>query len=245
MTAHDERLRVEWVELWDGRAWPGRVRNGLPEFRFGQAPAGLSTRRQLRAQGLCRGGQEPFARLTWKRDRRFAWLYVEAKARAKRTPTAKQLAAVEKALAARKVCAECGPVEHYVRTTDQLCGDCHEAGVAPTAGGTDAWRTVQAWQTEAANQTQTVAADNDNDIDIDGEAKDGADEADEASAAAARAADALARTTCRVEDTGQEAHDDRDEELARWHADDTAQRAAEQAQHSTAQQWTYDEKGVA
>ena len=123
---------VEWVQLWDGRRWPGRVRNGLPEFRFGQAPAGLSTRRQLRERGLSRGGQEPFARLTWKRDRRFAWLYVDDKAKAKRTPSDKQLAAVNKALAARKVCAECGPVEHCVRTTDQLCGDCHAAGVTPT-----------------------------------------------------------------------------------------------------------------
>jgi hypothetical protein len=64
---------VEWVALPDGRRWPGRVRNGLPEFKFGQAPAGLSTRRQLRKRGLSRGGQEPFARLVWKRDQRFAW----------------------------------------------------------------------------------------------------------------------------------------------------------------------------
>ena len=82
------------MSLWDGRRWPGRVRDGLPEFRFGQAPSGLSTRRQLRERGLSRGGQEPFARLTWKRDQRFAWLYVDAKARAKRTPSDKQLAAV-------------------------------------------------------------------------------------------------------------------------------------------------------
>jgi cytochrome c5 len=140
---------VEWVQLWDGRRWPGRVRNGLPEFSFGEAPSGLSTRRQLRERGLSRGGQEPFARLTWKRDRRFAWLYVDERAKAKRTPSDKQLAAVNKALAARKVCAECGPGDHFVRTTDQLCGDCHAAGVTPTPGGTAGWRTVQAWQNKA------------------------------------------------------------------------------------------------
>jgi hypothetical protein len=227
MTTHDERRGVQWVQLWDGRQWPGRVRNGLPEFRFGQAPAGLSTRRQLRERGLCRGGQEPFARLTWKRDQRFAWLYVDAKAKAKRTPSAKQLAAVQKALAARKVCAECGPVEHFVRTTDQLCGDCHAAGAAPTAGGTDGWRTVQNWQTET---------DQDDDKDDDG--------AGEASAAADRAALAVARAKDQVEAHLCEQLN-RDEELARWHADDIARRDTEQAQTSGDQQWTYDERGVA
>ncbi|GAA3144710.1 hypothetical protein JOF29_005699 [Kribbella aluminosa] len=218
--------RVEWVQLWDGRRWPGRVRNGLPEFRFGQAPAGLSTRRQLRERGLSRGGQEPFARLTWKREQRFAWLYVDDKAKTKRTPTNKQLAAVNKALAARKVCAECGPVEHFVRTTDQLCGDCHAAGVTPTAGGTDAWRTVQAWQDEAA------------DDDTDGDR-------DQASAAAERAAAALARTEDRL-DTAASAADaaHRDEELARWHDDDQADRlAAERADSNYQTDW--DERGVA
>src|SRR6266545_6540147 len=182
MNARSGSRAVGWVQLWDGRRWPGRVRDGLPEFRFGQAPEGLSTRRQLRERGLSRGGQEPFARLTWKRDRRFAWLYVDAKARAKRTPSDKQLAAVNKALAARKVCAECGPVDHFVRTTDQLCGDCHAAGATPTAGGTAGWRTVQAWQNEAT-------AD---DAGADDQAEPS--EQDKAMAAADRAAAALART---------------------------------------------------
>jgi len=218
MTGHS----AEWIELWDGRRWPGRVRNGLPEFRFGQAPSGLSTRRQLRDRGLCRGGQEPFARLTWKRDQRFAWLYVDALARAKRTPSDKQLAAVQKALAARKVCAECGPVDHFVRTTDHLCGDCHAAGVTPTAGGTDGWRTVQDWQAETDGQAD--------------------DETDKATVAAARAAEALARAADRIA-AGERA--ERDGELARWHADDAAQRAAEQAQAADEQQWAHDERGVA
>ena len=222
-TEHDSARGIEWVALPDGRRWPGRVRNGLPEFKFGQAPSGLSTRRQLRERGLCRGGQEPFARLTWKRDQRFAWLYVDANAKPKRTPSDKQLAAVSKALAARKVCAECGPVDHFVRTTDQLCGDCHAAGVSPTAGGTDGWRTVQDWQTEATDDQ----AD---------------DDTEEASVAAGRAAKALARSADRIA-AGEWA--ERDEELARWHADDAAQRAAELAQTNDEQQWTHDERGVA
>ncbi|WP_327640023.1 hypothetical protein OHB24_17105 [Kribbella sp. NBC_00482] len=221
---------VEWVQLWDGRRWSGRVRNGLPEFRFGQAPAGLSTRRQLRERGLSRGGQEPFARLTWKREQRFAWLYVDDKAKAKRTPSDKQLAAVNKALAARKVCAECGPVEHFVRTTDQLCGDCHAAGVTPTAGGTDGWRTVQAWQDESA-------ADDDTD--------DQDDDRDRATAAAERAAAALARTEAQLDAGGPAASStERDKQLARWHADDHAvRRPAERADGNYQTEW--NERGVA
>ncbi|MFG1818274.1 RRQRL motif-containing zinc-binding protein [Kribbella sp. NPDC049174] len=220
---------VEWVQLWDGRRWPGRIRNGLPEFGFGQAPSGLSTRRQLRERGLSRGGQEPFARLTWKREQRFAWLYVDERARARRTPSEKQLAAVNNALAARKVCAECGPVDHFVRTTDHLCGDCHAAGVTPTAGGTDGWRTVQAWQSEAT--------------------EDESDEAqqDEASAAGDRAAEALARATARVDHAERtRAGAELAEQLAHWHADDHADRpAAEQAHTDDQHDGSWIERGVA
>jgi hypothetical protein len=233
MTGRSGEGGTEWVTLPDGRQWPGRVRNGLPEFKFGQAPAGLSTRRQLRDRGLSRGGQEPFARLTWKRDRRFAWLYVDDKAKAKRTPSDKQLAAVNKALAARKVCAECGPVDHCVRTTDRLCGDCHTAGVTPTAGGTAGWRTVQDWQHDTTD-------------DADDEADDDAGR-DEASAAASRAAEALARTTARL-DTDQLEHGgvERDEQLARWHDDDQAARlSAGQGDTNDDQHQWGDERGVA
>lgn len=221
---------VEWVQLWDGRRWPGRVRNGLPEFRYGQAPSGLSTRRQLRERGLSHGGQEPFARLTWKRERRFAWLYVDERARAKRTPSDKQLAAVNKALAARKVCAECGPVDHFVRTTDRLCGDCHTAGVTPTAGGTAGWRTVQAWrdETDAEDEAEGV-------------------EHDDAAAAAERAAAALACSEERLDAGRHAGHEaERDEQLTHWHADDQAARlAAERASTDDQHTGTWDERGVA
>jgi hypothetical protein len=221
---------VEWIELWDGRRWPGRVRNGLPEFRFGQAPSGLSTRRQLRERGLSRGGQEPFARLTWKRDRRFAWLYVDDKAKAKRTPSDKQLAAVNKALAARKVCAECGPVEHCVRTTDQLCGDCHAAGVTHTdhsPAGTGGWRAVQAWQDEAGDDDERDA-----------------ERQDKARVATARAAEALANTDARLHAAAHVAAGaERDEQLARWHADDEASLLTAERADSNQTEW--DERGVA
>lgn len=124
-----------WVVLWDGRRWPGLVVNGTPVFGYRQAPSGLATRRQLRAKGLRPGGQEPFAQLVWRRGRRMAWLYVEAHARPKRQATPAQLAAIGNALAARMVCVICGPVDHCVRTTDQLCGDCYADGVRRTASG--------------------------------------------------------------------------------------------------------------
>ncbi|TCC53470.1 hypothetical protein E0H75_07200 [Kribbella capetownensis] len=233
MTAHNSgdhrRDGVEWVQLWDGRRWPGRVRGGLPEFRFGQAPSGLSTRRQLRERGLSRGGQEPFARLTWKWDQRFAWLYVDERARAKRVPSDKQRAAVTKALAARKVCAECGPVDQFVRTTDRLCGDCHAAGVTPTEGGTAGWRTVHAWQDEAADDDTEHNARTD------------------ASAAAKRAAAALTRTTDRLDSPRTRTHQTaRDEELTRWHADDeTARIATAQTNSEDLNDTSWSERGVA
>ncbi|GAA1531162.1 RRQRL motif-containing zinc-binding protein [Kribbella lupini] len=190
----------EWVELWDGRSWPGTVRDGLPEFRRRQAPAGLATRRQLRSKGLCPGGQEPFARLTWKRSDRFAWLYVEANAKPKRTATDAQLAAVEKALAARKVCAECGPVDHFVRTTDHLCGDCHSDGVEPRPDQGATWRTLHNWMDDADD-----SADD--------------DPAVEASAAVDQAAQAVEQAAGerRARDDAAE----RDGQFARWHTDDT------------------------
>jgi hypothetical protein len=137
--------RQGWVALWDGRYWPGRMLDGLPAFDFHCAPAGLLTRRQLRSAGLAPGGQEPYARLVWTRDRRWAWLYREDLARPKRTPTPAQLEAVGKALAARRVCAHCGPVSYCVRTTDRLCGDCHATGVTPATTRPPTWEVVSGW----------------------------------------------------------------------------------------------------
>jgi hypothetical protein len=141
----DRRLRL--LMLWDGRPWPGRMLAGLPAFDFRCAPAGLLTRRQLRAAGLAPGGHEPYARLMWRRERRWAWLYRADLARPKRIPTPAQLDAVAKALAARQVCAACGPVPYCVRTTDGLCGDCHLAGASPAAHRVPTWEVLQTWQT--------------------------------------------------------------------------------------------------
>jgi hypothetical protein len=118
---------------------------GLPAFDFHCAPTGLLTRRQLRAAGLAPGRQEPYARLVWRRDQSWAWLYREDLARPKRIPTRAQLEAVGKALAARQVCAVCGPVPYCVRTTDRLCGDCYVAGVAPVPTQPPTWEILSGW----------------------------------------------------------------------------------------------------
>ncbi|MGQ7754870.1 RRQRL motif-containing zinc-binding protein (plasmid) [Streptomyces sp. WC2508] len=80
----------------------------FPEFRFRQAPQGLATRRQLRAMNLSPGGHEPVAQLTWRSGRRMAWLYRIDLAKPKRTPTLAQEQALDRAMAARQTCSECG-----------------------------------------------------------------------------------------------------------------------------------------
>jgi hypothetical protein len=137
--------RTEWIELWNGQRWPGQMVDGLPAFEFKCAPSGLLTRRQLRDRGLCRDGREPFARLVWRGGRRWAWLYVADFAKPKRVSSPAQLEAIAKATAARRVCAECGPVDHCVRTRDRLCGDCVAAGVEPVRVGPAPWQVVN-WE---------------------------------------------------------------------------------------------------
>lgn len=156
MSGRELTAQRRWLALWDGRSWPGRTLHGLPAFDFGCAPSGLLTRRQLRAAGLAPGGHEPYARLVWHRGRRWAWLYREDLAWPKRVPTAAQLEAVLKALAARQVCAVCGPVPYYVRTTDQLCGDCYLAGAAPHTNRVATWDVLQDWNN---NNTTTNTDD--------------------------------------------------------------------------------------
>ncbi len=52
-----------WITLWNGQQALGWDYHGTPVFRFKWAPAGLATRRQLRAMRMCPGGQEPYALL--------------------------------------------------------------------------------------------------------------------------------------------------------------------------------------
>jgi hypothetical protein len=114
---------------WDGLWYPsvGRV-FGLPAFRFRAAPSGLATRRQLRTAGLCPGGQEPVAVLTWRRGRRWAWLYRVDLARPKRVPSVAQLAALDRAMLVRRRCETCGTDAGFcLPRSDRRCWPCVEA----------------------------------------------------------------------------------------------------------------------
>ena len=99
----------------------------LPVYPFRLAPTGLATKRQLLAYGLRPGGQDPVARLEWRRGERFAWLYGIDAAKPKRAATPAQLAALDRALAARRVCPSCGETKGYcIPTSLGECLDCAE-----------------------------------------------------------------------------------------------------------------------
>lgn len=99
------------VEFYD----PTGARYGLPTFPFFYAPEGLATRRQLRADGLCPGGFDPVAQILWRHRTqvRTALLYRRDLAAPKRTATPAQLAAVGKALLARRTCRHCRITRPY------------------------------------------------------------------------------------------------------------------------------------
>ncbi|MEV4728884.1 RRQRL motif-containing zinc-binding protein [Saccharopolyspora sp. NPDC049426] len=122
------RTALQWVELPDGRCELGWIDHGLPTFRFGHAPSGLATRRQLREAGLCPGGQGIVAQITWKRGRRWAGLYRMDLAKPKRRPSLGQQLAVCKALRARRTCPTCPAgqrvKDYYLPTSPRRCFDC-------------------------------------------------------------------------------------------------------------------------
>jgi hypothetical protein len=86
---------------WNGQHWPGEWRDGLPTFAWRGAPAGLATRRQLRAAGLCPGGHGIVAQAICRQGRRWAGLYRVELAVASPGATLGQLSALRRAQAAR------------------------------------------------------------------------------------------------------------------------------------------------
>ncbi|MFY1625515.1 RRQRL motif-containing zinc-binding protein [Micromonospora sp. WMMD735] len=94
---------------------PDGNRYGIPTYWWRGAPAGYATRRQLRAAGLCPGGQDIAAQILWRGvgGTRTAYLYRVDLARPKRTATPAQLRAVRAALTARRTCRVCGQVRPY------------------------------------------------------------------------------------------------------------------------------------
>jgi hypothetical protein len=117
------RGRSILAEFYD----PDGTRYGLPTYPYYWAPAGLLTRRQLRAKGLRPGGQDIAAQILWRhrRNRRVAYLYREDQSLPKRHATAAQLAAIGKALQARRTCPTCGHEKPYcIPPSAGECNDC-------------------------------------------------------------------------------------------------------------------------
>jgi hypothetical protein len=96
------------------------------------APAGLETRRQLRARGLRPGGQPPAGQILWAGvgGTRTAYLYDITRARPRRRATPAVVAACGRALAARRRCPTCSRDAGYVIPQRYgECLDCH--GIYP------------------------------------------------------------------------------------------------------------------
>ena len=114
--------RGTFVEFYD----PTAQRFPIPTYPYRWAPDNYVTRRQLRTLGLRPGGQDIAAQILWRRGKRVAFLYRLDLAKAKRAATPAQLAAVAKALLARRTCGSCHQVQpYYIPTRWSECLDCH------------------------------------------------------------------------------------------------------------------------
>jgi hypothetical protein len=108
---------------------PTGERYGIPTFPFKFAPDGYATLRQLHAKNLRPGGQSVAAQLMWRRGKRVAYLYRIDLALPKRTATAAQLAALDKANRAKRVCPACGQLKDYqIPRHTGACLDCTPGG---------------------------------------------------------------------------------------------------------------------
>ncbi|WP_245974226.1 RRQRL motif-containing zinc-binding protein [Thermomonospora umbrina] len=111
---------------------PTGERHGVPTWPWRMAPPHLATRRQLAAAGLRPGGQDIAGQIMWRSRRarrtggiRVAYLYDVRLALPKRIPTPAQLAALAKALKARRICPRCRTDAGYVLPTRYgMCLDC-------------------------------------------------------------------------------------------------------------------------
>jgi hypothetical protein len=108
---------------------PDGQRYGLPTYPYRWAPKGLLTIRQLRQRGLRPGGQPVTAQILWRNGKRVAYLYTEAAAKPKRQATPAQLAAISRALLARRTCTTCGHEKpYYIARSLGECNDCADGG---------------------------------------------------------------------------------------------------------------------
>ncbi|MGK5681343.1 RRQRL motif-containing zinc-binding protein [Actinoplanes sp. URMC 104] len=127
LDALGERTGIR-VDFYD----PSGSRYGFPTFPFRYAPDGLATRRQLRAAGLCPGGQDPVAQILWRHRRhiRTAYLYRRDLAAPKRTATPAQLRVIASMLLARRTCRHCGITrDYYIPRSTGACLTCEPRGM--------------------------------------------------------------------------------------------------------------------
>lgn len=118
---------------WQPLAWE---QNGLPTWKYGSAPAGLVTRRQMRALGLAPGGAAPVAQVVWRHRRHEvrAQLWARAELALKRAASPAQLVALRRAMAARRWCPTCArDVGYCIQTSKRQCVDCQYPGVTSDA----------------------------------------------------------------------------------------------------------------
>ena len=122
------RSRGIYVQFYD----PDGRRYGIPTYPYHWAPKHLYTTRQLRARGLRPGGQSPTAQILWRRGLRVAYLYRADLALPRRQATPAQLAAIGKALRARRTCPTCGIEKpYYIPRSLGECPDCTDKAVTP------------------------------------------------------------------------------------------------------------------
>lgn len=112
-------MEITDVELWDGTStWCWGFIDGLPAFRWGWAPSGVATRRQLHEQGLqLAPRQDPVAVLTWtsRFGKRTANLYRIDRAVRLQEFTPRRRASLTLAYLAQHVC-RCGrEYDYYAR----------------------------------------------------------------------------------------------------------------------------------
>ena len=108
---------------------PTGARYGRPTYPYRAAPTGLATLRQLRDQGLRPGGQDIAAQIMWRKGKRVAYLYHINLAKPKRTATAAQRVALDKALLARRTCPTCHHIkDYYIPRRHGECLDCAPEG---------------------------------------------------------------------------------------------------------------------
>lgn len=107
-----------------------RLVAGLPAWSWRSAPHGLLTRRQMREAGLAPGGTDPVALVLCRRGRRWAHLWRREDLVAKRTASPAQLAALDRAVAARRWCPSCRRDAGYcIPRSLGECLDCADPAV--------------------------------------------------------------------------------------------------------------------